>query len=179
MGAPSPFLLLLVAGVGLGLTVPAGARDHRVPEVELRIAERSRALDTWSSGWTYRSGPHCVAEASDGVPDFEPAVEVSRRVARPTIVFHKRARPQAVGVTGYRRLDENGGPEGPGRNYRPRLTPRIRAGEIEAWVARPRIRVGDRLYLLLSAAWPDRSGCLPGEIEDSASWSFGLRRLAD
>jgi hypothetical protein len=33
--------------------------------------------------------------------------------------------------------------------------------------------------LTLFAAWPDRSGCLPDGPEDSAYWSFGLRRDAD
>jgi hypothetical protein len=163
--------------VMLAFAAPAGARDDRVPRVELRIGQRSPILHSFTSSWTYRRGAHCVGEESDGVPGFRPALEIASRRARPRLVLHKRARPEEVRITGYRRLGESL-PAGSGRNYRARLGPRRRAGEIVAWVARPRISVKHRLFLTLFAAWSDRSGCLPDGPEDSAYWSFGLRRDA-
>jgi hypothetical protein len=175
MAALTPPLLLAI----LGFAALADARDDRIPKVESRAGEDSRALHSFTSTWTYRRGPRCVSVASDGTPDYLPAVTVARRRARPRLIFHKQARPQGVQITSYRRLDESGAPASPGRNYRPRLRRRTRGGEIDAWVARPHISVKDRLFLTLFAAWPDRSGCLPDAPEDSAHWSFALRRAVD
>lgn len=113
-----------------------------------------------------------------GSPAFGPRLR-SRAVTRDRdSSFTGQRAPRRVRITGYRRLSESGLPASRGRNYRPRLRPRRRDGEIVAWVARPRISVKHRLHLTLFAAWPDRSGCLPDGPEDSAYWSFGLRRDA-
>jgi hypothetical protein len=166
----------LLAVIAVLAVAPAtAARNQRTPAVELRIADRSRALDAWSSNWIYRLDGQCVEAQTDGIPSYRPVVEVHRRLVRAKFVFHKRARPD-VQIAGYRRLNAQGSAVGRGRNYTPRLRPRIRAAEIEAWVARARIRVGQRQFVSLGARWSDRSGCVPEAFDEGASWSFALRR---
>jgi hypothetical protein len=164
---PIPVFALAV----LFAATAAWAHDHQVPRANLRVNEQVKRLHPWSVSWVSASGPGCVGQEIDGVPDFRPKAEVDHLHSSPRIVFHKRQKPRRVNAFASRHL-ANGGYLANGRRLEVHLRPRDRDGH-RVWVARLETSVRHRLFVNVTGHWRDEEGCGGSE---SASWDFKLKR---
>jgi hypothetical protein len=166
-----PIVVLTLALSGaLALTTGVLAHDGSAPNANLHINGQVKRLHPWSVTWVHRSGPGCVEESVDGIPNFKPTAEVARLHPTPRIVLRKKQRPRHV-----RALADNRLKDGYLADGRPLdVTLRARGdADSRVWVAMLHTRVQDRLFVDLNARW--RGGAACGGRDD-ASWDFSLRR---
>lgn len=168
--------MLFVGLCGIAIPgAPAGAGNEREePDVRVTVRDRTRSVSSWSSRWVFPQDDSCADVESDGIPSYTPAIHAPSRRARPWIVFDKPDRPAEVSISAAPRLRD--GLLRQPRKYDAHLEPRLEGGESVAWVARPRMQVTKRLFVMVDAEWLDESGCFPEETTEGASWSFSLRR---
>jgi len=161
-----------VASAGLIACSPATAlaHDHVPPATGARIAGEKQHGSLYSSSWTEPLGGYCVTAAGDGPYPRKSALNLDRRRATAKIELRKAQRPDELVVSGWRRVDENGSPAGPGEQLRARLQRRGH-GDERHWIARVKVDLATPLYLDVFGRWRDRQGC---ETWQDASWAFHL-----
>jgi hypothetical protein len=168
-GRAWPFLVVLAA-----VAAPAAADAARhPPPAELRGNGQSRVLAPWSSFWAFPAPPDACAEGhGDGVPSYEPRIEVAHPHAQPRIAILRDRRPRVRGFRAYAELNENGFAKGHGKPIEFRVRPKRRNGKVAGWRIVFRVNVAARPYFDVRLNYKRRRG--PCHEGGGASYAFGI-----
>ena len=162
------------------IVVPMGAalaHDHHPPKSVLHVGGDSQRGKLGTYCWT-SPGPEpdtyeqlCI----EAIPDWPKAI-VAHPSKKVVVRYHSPTEPQGLSIAYWRRVSDEGYPEGEAREIDASLKPYPRTGEEpEAWDLVFRLPgKGRHLYLHAAGYWMDRDGS--GANQD-ASWTYHVRLL--
>jgi hypothetical protein len=158
--------------LALLLTAPAAEAAKRPPRAKLQGNGESARIGPWSYSWSHPSGPeYCAGVASDGIPGYDARIDVAHPHAKPRVVILRDRRPRVLSFRAYAELDSNGLTNSDGKRVASDVEPRLRNGNVVAWVIAFRVNVAVRPYFDLDLGFRPRGRCDEG---GSASYAFGI-----
>lgn len=155
MGLIVLFLLALI--VPLAYSGPVSAHDHLPPKAYLKGEPEKQVGNRYREEWISGNGTSCSGMAGDGPRVFPGAVSVDgNKPGR--INLRKTQRPDRARLVGWRAIDPNGSPIGPGEEVPTTLLKRRVDGK-RLWQVRFDVPAVGDFYIDLLAVWSDRQKC--------------------
>lgn len=167
---------IVLVALALVLLAPSLARahDHQPPEATLMVGGSSQAGNLFQSCWWRAMGEpnYYFFICIDGFFDWPRRIVVEPG-STVLLRFDTEVEPDEIQLDRWRKVGENGIPEGKRHQVPFTLAPVVENGVTVAWEAQLTVppRLGHH-YMTAFGIWPDQEGS--GQPQDAA-WTFHLR----